>query len=261
MASGSWKITVGNGSFLSVSTFSLVFSILWKCWWRERERYICRLNQTFNLDQINVILCFVILNIYSFPPVPRPKTNSNSVMKNTIRHKPPVEKYESYNKVWNVKTKTCCLVQNKTVMVFQECKILIIRTLGNCFISLSVCLCLHTDTNTCTLHWWDPEMKTGQEMVKGGLLLQTVECEEEMKGALPSLPPSKQDKWAAFSHTTTEAEQNHMVALALCVYPLEFLGFLWAIETKPSSFWNRTFTTKKERTDSWHFLLSYGSTA
>lgn len=31
MASGSWKMTVGSGSFLSVSTLSLVFSMVWKC--------------------------------------------------------------------------------------------------------------------------------------------------------------------------------------------------------------------------------------
>lgn len=37
MASGSWKMTVGNGSFLSVSTFSLVFSMVWKCWWRKEK--------------------------------------------------------------------------------------------------------------------------------------------------------------------------------------------------------------------------------
>lgn len=37
MASGSWKMTVGSGSFLSVSTFSLVFSMVWKCWGRTKR--------------------------------------------------------------------------------------------------------------------------------------------------------------------------------------------------------------------------------
>lgn len=47
MASGSWKITVGNGSFLSVSTFSLVFSMVWKCWWREETCKLC-FRETYN---------------------------------------------------------------------------------------------------------------------------------------------------------------------------------------------------------------------
>lgn len=52
MASGSWKMTVGSCSFLRVSTFSLVFSMVWKCWWREtqhisgRQKFIC-LHQGF----------------------------------------------------------------------------------------------------------------------------------------------------------------------------------------------------------------------
>lgn len=32
MASGSWKMTAGRGSFFSVRTFSLDFSMVWKCW-------------------------------------------------------------------------------------------------------------------------------------------------------------------------------------------------------------------------------------
>lgn len=32
MASGSWKMTAGRGSFFSVRTFNLDFSMVWKCW-------------------------------------------------------------------------------------------------------------------------------------------------------------------------------------------------------------------------------------
>lgn len=39
MASGSWKMTVGRGSFRRVRTFNLVFSMVWKCY-TERERQL-----------------------------------------------------------------------------------------------------------------------------------------------------------------------------------------------------------------------------
>lgn len=38
MASGSWNITVGKGSFFKVRTVSLVFSIVWKCWNTDRHK-------------------------------------------------------------------------------------------------------------------------------------------------------------------------------------------------------------------------------
>lgn len=38
MASGSWKMTVGRGSFFSVSTFNLDFSMVWKCWKAEQNK-------------------------------------------------------------------------------------------------------------------------------------------------------------------------------------------------------------------------------
>ena len=101
--------------------------------------------------------------------------------------------------------------------------------------------------------WCKLEMQTGSEMVWE----VRVECEEQMKGALPSLPPSKQESRAACSHTTAqstavfpEAEQNHMVDLALWNF--------WAPSKQSRQNWAaneiRTFTTK-EKTGIWPVCL------
>lgn len=60
------------------------------------------------------------------------------------------------------------------------------------------------------------------------ILLQ-VECEEQMKGALPSLSPSKQERPPALKYYSPrpvfpEAEQNHMVYLDLCAVPSGISG-------------------------------------
>ncbi len=49
--------------------------------------------------------------------------------------------------------------------------------------------------------WWRLEVRWCER-----LILLKVECEEQMKGALPSLPPSKQERRAACSHTTVHGQ-------------------------------------------------------